>query len=101
MAEPINLYLKSLREKSGYTQEEIAKRTNIQRDSIAKYETGQTKGVPIESFLKILKFYYTCTPKSKKLLKLEEIVNLTPSIATTPQKKQIKISVKTTTSPAK
>lgn len=52
----ISKFLQLLRKKYGYTQEDLAKKLNISRQAISKWETGNT--IPdLDTLLKISKLY--------------------------------------------
>ena len=57
--------LKSLRKKNQYTQEEIAEKINVSRQSVAKWENGESNP-DIESCIKLANLYN---------VKLDDLVN--------------------------
>ena len=61
----ISRNLKSLRKKNQYTQEEIAEKINVSRQSVAKWENGESNP-DIESCIKLANLYN---------VKLDDLVN--------------------------
>ena len=61
----ISRNLKSLRKKNQYTQEEIAEKINVSRQSVAKWENGESTP-DIESCIKLANLYN---------VKLDDLVN--------------------------
>ena len=61
----ISRNLKSLRKKNQYTQEEIAEKINVSRQSVAKWENGESNP-DIESYIKLANLYN---------VKLDDLVN--------------------------
>ena len=61
----ISRNLKSLRKKNQYTQEEIAEKINVSRQSVAKWENGESNP-EIESCIKLANLYN---------VKLDDLVN--------------------------
>ena len=61
----ISRNLKSLRKKNQYTQEEIAEKINVSRQSVAKWENGESNP-DIESCIKLANLYN---------IKLDDLVN--------------------------
>ena len=61
----ISRNLKSLRKKNQYTQEEIAEKINVSRQSVAKWENGESNP-DIESWIKLANLYN---------VKLDDLVN--------------------------
>ena len=61
----ISRNLKSLRKKNQYTQEEIAEKINVSRQSVAKWENGESNP-DIESCIKLANLYN---------VKLDDVVN--------------------------
>lgn len=61
----ISRNLKSLRKKNQYTQEEIAEKINVSRQSVAKWENGESNPY-IESCIKLANLYN---------VKLDDLVN--------------------------
>lgn len=55
-AETFPQKIKQAREKSGFTQREVAKELNISKSTIASYETGRTQP-DIETLGKLIDFY--------------------------------------------
>ena len=65
MKSMISRNLKSLRKKNQYTQEEIAEKINVSRQSVAKWENGESNP-DIESCIKLANLYN---------VKLDDLVN--------------------------
>lgn len=61
----ISRNLKSLRKKNQYTQEEIAEKINVSRQSVAKWENGESNP-DVESCIKLANLYN---------VKLDDLVN--------------------------
>ena len=72
--------IKELREDNDYTQEYIARKTNMKQPQYARYESGK-RDFPIDILIKLSKIYNTS---------LDYITNQTDEIKPYPKKKEKK-----------
>lgn len=55
--------LKELREKYGYTQEEVAKKLKVSKQTIFKYETDVITNIPSDKLEVLAEMYHTTPPQ--------------------------------------